>query len=109
MKNTHGADTWSDNKWTDYSTNYENELFHSPGACSVRYIWLSPRANIAAAKHRQQFIRSWGIPPGAKVLEIGPGQVDFSVVLADAVRPTGHAVAIDPAPSDWKDFLPCCL
>ncbi|KAK1770491.1 hypothetical protein QBC33DRAFT_528211 [Phialemonium atrogriseum] len=44
---------------------------------------------------------SGGIPPGSKVLEIGPGQVDFTVALADAVGPTGYVVAVDNAPPDY--------
>lgn len=63
--------------------------------------------DVAALKHRQRLIRLWNIPPGAKVLEIGPGQGDFTVVLADAVGPTGRVVGVDPAPLDQgKSYIP---
>ncbi|KAK8110389.1 SAM-dependent methyltransferase-like protein [Apiospora kogelbergensis] len=57
--------------------------------------------NIAAIQHRQQVTKAWGIPPGSSILEIGCGQGDFTVVLADAVGAAGRVVAVDPAPPDW--------
>ncbi|KAK4107280.1 S-adenosyl-L-methionine-dependent methyltransferase [Canariomyces notabilis] len=57
--------------------------------------------HLAALEHRQQVVRAWGIPPGASVLEIGPGQGDLTVVLADAVGRTGRVVAVDNAPLHW--------
>lgn len=60
-----------------------------------------PEHNIAALGHRQRLIESWVIPEGSRILEIGPGQGDFTVCLADAVGPTGKVVAVDPAPLDW--------
>ncbi|KAM4064467.1 methyltransferase [Hirsutella rhossiliensis] len=60
-----------------------------------------PEHNLAAIEHRQRLIKSWKIPQGSKVLEVGPGQGDFTVCLADAVGPTGQVVAVDPAPLDW--------
>ncbi|POR31343.1 Uncharacterized protein TPAR_08441 [Tolypocladium paradoxum] len=65
-----------------------------------------PEHNIAAIEHRQRLIKSWGIPPGSKVLEIGPGQGDFTVCLADSVGPAGRVVAVDPAPLDWAVGTP---
>ncbi|KAJ9145127.1 S-adenosyl-L-methionine-dependent methyltransferase [Pleurostoma richardsiae] len=57
--------------------------------------------NLAAIEHRQNLIKLWGIPPGARVLEIGCGQGDCTVPLADAVGPSGRVVALDPAPPDY--------
>ncbi|GAW18399.1 hypothetical protein ANO14919_078740 [Xylariales sp. No.14919] len=61
----------------------------------------TPEHTLAALRHRRSLVEAWGIPPGSKVLEIGPGQGDFTVILADAVGPTGQVVAVDPAPLDW--------
>lgn len=61
----------------------------------------NPAHNIAALEHRQRLIRSWGIPLGSKVLEIGPGQGDFTVALADAIGPSGRIVAVDTAPPGY--------
>ncbi|KAI1175803.1 S-adenosyl-L-methionine-dependent methyltransferase [Nemania sp. FL0916] len=63
--------------------------------------WLDSENNLAAIEHRQHLVKAWGIPSGASVLEIGPGQGELTVVLADAVGRTGKVVAVDNAPLDW--------
>lgn len=65
---------------------------------------LNDENQLAAVEHRQYVTRVWGIPRGASVLEIGPGQGDFTVVLADAVGPTGRVVAVDNAPLEWGSY-----
>jgi SAM-dependent methyltransferase len=50
---------------------------------------------------RVQLVQFWGIPPGAKVLEIGCGQGDLTVVLADAVGANGMVTALDPGNPDY--------
>lgn len=60
-----------------------------------------PDHTLAAIKHRQRLLRSWGISHGATILEIGCGQGDCTVVLADAVGDGGLVVGIDPAPDDY--------
>lgn len=65
--------------------------------------------NIAAIQHRQQVTKAWGIPPGSSILEIGCGQGDFTVVLADAVGAAGRVVAVDPAPPDWGSSAVDCF
>jgi len=60
-----------------------------------------PDHTLAALKHRQKLLEFWHIQPGDKVLEIGGGLGDFTVVLADAVGPNGHVVAVDPGPMDY--------
>ncbi|KAK0654823.1 S-adenosyl-L-methionine-dependent methyltransferase [Cercophora newfieldiana] len=63
--------------------------------------YSDPAHNLASITHRQNLVKLWGIPPGATVLEIGCGQGDFTIPLADAVGPTGRVVAIDPMPGDY--------
>ena len=63
--------------------------------------YSDPKHNLASITHRQNLVKIWAIPPGAKVLELGCGQGDFTVPLADAVGPTGHVVAADPMPPDY--------
>ncbi|KAI0446908.1 S-adenosyl-L-methionine-dependent methyltransferase [Xylaria telfairii] len=69
------------------------------GACLLDK--STPEHTLAALQHRRNLVKAWGILSGSKVLEIGPGQGDFTVILADAVGPTGQVVAVDPAPLDW--------
>lgn len=56
-------------------------------------------------RRRRSLVKAWGISPGSKVLEIGPGQGGFTVILADAVGPTGQVVTVDPAPLDWGTLI----
>ncbi|OAA66685.1 hypothetical protein SPI_01261 [Niveomyces insectorum RCEF 264] len=63
--------------------------------------WLDGESHLAALKHRQQLVQAWGVPRGASVLEIGPGQGELTVVLADAVGAQGRVVAVDNAPLEW--------
>lgn len=52
-------------------------------------------------KHRLQLVKAFKIEEGMKVLEIGCGQGDTTVALADAVGEHGHILAIDIAPRDY--------
>ncbi|KAH8899070.1 S-adenosyl-L-methionine-dependent methyltransferase [Thozetella sp. PMI_491] len=56
---------------------------------------------LPAMTNRQNLVKSWGVAPGSKVLEIGCGQGDMTIVLADAVGPSGKVVAVDPGPADY--------
>ncbi len=51
--------------------------------------------------YRRQIAQSWNLGEGSKILEIGCGQGDMTVALAEAVGATGRVVAIDPAASDY--------
>ncbi|PJK16597.1 SAM-dependent methyltransferase [Chryseomicrobium excrementi] len=51
--------------------------------------------------HRFQLAQSFGIEEGMTVLEIGCGQGDMTVVLADKVGASGHVTAIDIAGGDY--------
>ncbi|MHB8635721.1 MAG: SAM-dependent methyltransferase [Fimbriimonadaceae bacterium] len=46
---------------------------------------------------RRDLVDHWAIPNGARVLEIGCGQGDTTVVLAEAVGEAGKVVAVDVA------------
>lgn len=52
-------------------------------------------------EHRVNIVKSWNILPGSRVLEIGPGQGDCTIVLATAVGESGHVDAVDPAPLSY--------
>lgn len=61
-------------------------------------------AEAAQAAHRINILNRWGpdvVKPGSHVLEIGCGQGNCTAVLAEAVGPTGHVDAYDPAPPDY--------
>lgn len=51
--------------------------------------------------HRIELVKTFQVKKGMKVLEIGCGQGDTTVVLADAVGETGHIVAIDIASPEY--------
>lgn len=51
--------------------------------------------------HRIQIANRFDVKPGSKILEVGCGQGDFTVVLAAAVGETGHVTAVDPASLDY--------
>ncbi|MCJ1352526.1 MAG: hypothetical protein MMC33_002510 [Icmadophila ericetorum] len=50
---------------------------------------------------RAQIISAWNIAPGSQVLEIGCGQGDATIVLAEAVGEEGHVDGIDPGSPDY--------
>lgn len=57
----------------------------------------SPDIQPPQTRHRATVVASWNIAPGATILELGCGQGDMTVVLADAVGPEGRVVAADVA------------
>ncbi len=56
---------------------------------------------MAQIEHRRALVSFWDIQPNSRVLEIGCGQGDTTVVLADAVKENGHVVAVDPGALDY--------
>lgn len=53
------------------------------------------------SEHRRRIVESWGIAPGSRVLEIGCGQGDLTMALAEAVGPDGFVTGIDVAPPTY--------
>ncbi|GHH30935.1 class I SAM-dependent methyltransferase [Lentzea cavernae] len=58
---------------------------------------LDPDIQATQTAYRCQLARSWQIPEGARVLEIGCGQGDMTAVLADQVGPHGTVIGTDVA------------
>ncbi|KAF9002912.1 S-adenosyl-L-methionine-dependent methyltransferase [Cyathus striatus] len=60
------------------------------------------KSQIGQVEHRQDIlVACGGIPDGSKVLELGCGQGDCTIVLADLVGEKGTVDAIDPAPAGY--------
>lgn len=51
--------------------------------------------------HRLDICHAWSIPPGSRLLDIGCGQGESTLVLAVTVGPTGRITGIDNAPPDY--------
>ena len=52
-------------------------------------------------KHRLSLVEKFALEPGMRILEVGCGQGDTTVALADAVGEEGHVLAVDIADSDY--------
>lgn len=53
--------------------------------------------------HRLQLISFWDIKPGSKVLELGCGQGESTIALADAVGEGGHVDAVDNCDPEYGE------
>ena len=62
---------------------------------------LGPDTQRRQTWFRCSVVDAWGIPEGARVLEIGCGQGDTTAVLANAVGPSGSVVAVDSGPPTY--------
>jgi SAM-dependent methyltransferase len=60
-----------------------------------------PDVQVTQTRYRLELARTWQIPAGARVLEIGCGQGDMTAVLADLVGPDGRVVGTDVAPPGY--------
>ncbi|KAM3066633.1 hypothetical protein ACMFMG_002345 [Clarireedia jacksonii] len=60
-----------------------------------------PDSLVAQIKHRIDLVDFWAISPSSHILEIGCGQGDTTIVLADRVGPHGHVDALDPGAPDY--------
>ncbi len=58
---------------------------------------VDPQEQINKTRFRSMFVEKWGVPRGAKILEVGCGQGETTAVLAEAVGVNGYVVATDPA------------
>jgi cyclopropane fatty-acyl-phospholipid synthase-like methyltransferase len=54
--------------------------------------------------HRLTLVTYFSIPPGSRVLEIGCGQGDCTIVLADTVGEDGWVDGVDPGRDDYGSF-----
>lgn len=62
----------------------------------------SQRTNVASRfAHRLDICDAWSIPPGSRLLDIGCGQGESTLVLAAAVGPAGGVTGVDDAPPDY--------
>ena len=59
------------------------------------------KTQVAQTEFRMRIAESWQIKPGMKLLEIGCGQGDMTLVLANAVGDAGHITAVDIAPPSY--------
>lgn len=62
---------------------------------------LGPETQRRQTAFRYAVVDTWGVPEGARVLEIGCGQGDTTAVLANAVGPSGSVVAVDSGPPTY--------
>ncbi|KAK3486808.1 uncharacterized protein B0T23DRAFT_365690 [Neurospora hispaniola] len=62
---------------------------------------LTSLVQIPRFRQRLSILSVWSIPPGSRVLDIGCGQGDSSLVLALELGPTCHVTGIDSAPPDY--------
>ncbi|KAJ7664753.1 hypothetical protein B0H17DRAFT_1091536 [Mycena rosella] len=60
-----------------------------------------PTSSVAQAQYRLDLVAKWPIGAGARVLELGCGQGDTTLALADAVGEAGQVDAVDPGPLDY--------
>lgn len=58
---------------------------------------------LSQTEHRLALLEHWNILPGSKVLELGCGQGDCTIVLAHAVGEQGKVVAVDPADLEYGE------
>jgi len=59
------------------------------------------------AQYRVDILANWPITTGARVLELGCGQGDSTVALAEAIGETGHVDAVDPGSLDYGTSETC--
>jgi SAM-dependent methyltransferase len=88
----------------------------SRGAVLSAVGWLDVHFEACRPEY-EAMVRSVGIAPGDRVLDVGTGGGSFIPLIADLVGPTGHIEATDAAPenitavearlSDWG--LPCAV
>jgi tRNA A58 N-methylase Trm61 len=59
------------------------------------------RTQLIQTAHRLKIVEHWGIQPGEQLLEIGNGQGDMTIVLAEVVGTDGSVTGVDIAPTTY--------
>ncbi|KAJ7773056.1 SAM-dependent methyltransferase-like protein [Mycena metata] len=60
-----------------------------------------PTSDVAQAQYRLDLVEKWPITSGMRVLELGCGQGDTTLALAEVVGENGHVDAVDPGALDY--------
>ena len=55
----------------------------------------APHTTKSQLTHKTKLVEYWGVSEGYRVLEIGCGQGDTTIALANAVGNSGHVIAVD--------------
>lgn len=76
----------------------EHGLDHLIGSMKIIGADTIQRAQL---KHRMSLVKAFGLEPGMRILEIGCGQGDTTIVLADTVGDGGAVLAVDIADPDY--------
>ncbi|KAJ7148417.1 S-adenosyl-L-methionine-dependent methyltransferase [Mycena crocata] len=85
------------------STKSETEATLAPTLAEkiARLSGYGPTSSVAQAQYRLDLVAKWPIQAGTRVLELGCGQGDTTLALAEAVAETGHVDAVDPGPLNY--------
>ena len=70
-------------------------------SCCLHDPALETSFHIPRFTHRLSLIKAWDIPPGQRILDIGCGQGESSLALAEALGPACHITGIDDAHPDY--------
>lgn len=81
---------------TSFQINEKTEAF-----LSTYNLFEGDQIQHVQLQHRLELVQAFDIQEGMRILEIGCGQGDTTVALADAVGETGFVVAVDIASRDY--------
>ena len=68
-----------------------------------KYLQYDQREGTLQLHHRMALINLWSPEPGSRILEIGCGQGETTVVLAVTVGLSGHVLAIDNSAAEYGE------
>jgi len=68
-----------------------------------KYLQYDQREGTLQLHHRMALINLWSPEPGSRILEIGCGQGETTVVVAVTVGPSGHVLAIDKSAVEYGE------
>ncbi|MBQ0139521.1 MAG: methyltransferase domain-containing protein [Kurthia sp.] len=69
--------------------------------CENYQLFIDDTIQQVQLRHRFSLVEAFGIQEGMQVVEIGCGQGDTTVALADLVGASGQVIALDIAPDDY--------